>query len=1032
MKDSPVPHIHGLTETPEESVPRQFHEWERRGRGWQVHDFAVELEPPFRPFYIFEPDEPPIADDGRIPGFFGRLLEGGHVDHKGSGLAVRNEAELIRYEEYLAEADEPEFCRYYSEDFAEVGLCLPRDFKIVQPVSEQFLLSLAYCSSPVSFEVVGNADSITVQFASTERDASQLRQQLEAHFSGCSFSGTGQGGYDSYLTANWINSGESMFIADFGLSENFMLPLETLRGFETDPLLPIIGGMSSLGEGEVGVFQVLFQKVKNDWPREVLDAIGCFEGTGFFDHIPGFGRLAGEKLSSPLFAVVVRMAAKSSYDDRSMQILRQMSGGLALLSKPSGNELMPLSNDGYDFQYHEQALLDRQSFRCGMLLNTGELVSLVHPPSQLVKSRKLERESERTKPVPATALGQPLILGENAHQGNTQKASLSDDQRTRHIHLIGSSGSGKSTLLLNFIRQDLENGHGLCVIDPHGDLVDAVVGNVPDDRVDDVILFDPSDAEYPIGFNILQAKSELEKTILSSDLVATFRRMSTSWGDVMDSVLANAVLAFVENSRGGTLFDLKRFLVEKGFRDEYLKTVKDDSIRYFWTREFPLIASKTQASILIRLDAFLRQKLIRNIVCQRETKLNFREIMDGRKVLLVKLPQGLIGEENAYLLGTLLVSKIYQTALSRQETLNRPHFWLYVDEFHHFVTPSMENILSGSRKYNLGLALAHQEFRQLQSRNQEVASSVLSNCHTRICFRLGDADAEKFAGGFSFFDAKALQNLGVGEAIARVERADYDFNMTVTPPPAVPDEIAARRKDAIVDASRARFATPKSEVESQLNTIRESRPPEAPPQPPPAADKVPPSPSGDAVRNKPKAQPAAEVGSEHRYLQNIIKRIGESEGFVATIEKEVFGGVGKIDVALENENHRIACEIAVTNTTEYEVLNIRKCLSSGFDRLAVISSDTRRLQNIRKRAELVLSPVHISKVHFLEPENFHLFLESLSARRFDDEPEPQKVKGYTIKTEVKEPSPSEAVTKKNVIADILSRVMRRKKSSQDK
>src|SRR5436190_4291680 len=159
--------------------------------------------------------------------------------------------------------------------------------------------------------------------------------------------------------------------------------------------------------------------------------------------------------------------------------------------------------------------------------------------------------------------------------------------------------------------------------------------------------------------------------------------------------------------------------------------------------------------------------------------------MDGKKILFIKLPQGLIGEENAFLLGTLLVSRLYQAALSRQDTLDRPYFWLYLDEFQNFITPSMEGILSGSRKYNLGLTLSHQEFRQLQSRNQEVASSVISNCYTRICFRLGDSDAEKFAGGFSFFDAKALQNLGIGEAVGRIERAEHDFNLTISPLPRI-------------------------------------------------------------------------------------------------------------------------------------------------------------------------------------------------------------------------------------------------------
>ncbi|NNE54901.1 MAG: TraM recognition domain-containing protein, partial [Flavobacteriales bacterium] len=348
----------------------------------------------------------------------------------------------------------------------------------------------------------------------------------------------------------------------------------------------------------------------------------------------------------------------------------------------------------------------------------------------------------------------------------------------------------------------------------------------------DVILFDPSDADFPIGFNILQANSELEKTLLSSDLIATFRRFSSSWGDVMDSVLANAILAVVESADGGTLFDLKRFLVEKDFRERFLESTKDESIRYFWKHEFPLLRGKPQSSILIRLDTFLRQRLIRNIVCQKKSKLDFRSIMDNHKILLIKLSQGAIGEENSHLLGSLMVSKLHQIALSRQDSHHRPFFSVYMDEFHNFITPSMESILSGVRKYNIGLVLAHQEFRQLLSRDQNVASSVLSNCYTRICFRLAETDSERLAKGFTFFEGKSFQNLGVGEAIVRIERADYDFNLKTALAQGIEAPESTRRVEEVLTASRDTYATSRHQVESELarvfqpassNTAKEKR-----------------------------------------------------------------------------------------------------------------------------------------------------------------------------------------------------------------
>jgi hypothetical protein len=346
------------------------------------------------------------------------------------------------------------------------------------------------------------------------------------------------------------------------------------------------------------------------------------------------------------------------------------------------------------------------------------------------------------------------------------------------------------------IVQDMRNGEGLAVLDPHGDLIDEILGHVPEERIADVVLLDPSDEDFPIAFNILSAHSELEKNLLASDLVSVFRRLSTSFGDQMNTVLANAIIAFLESSERGTLSDLRRFLVEPNFRERFLETVRDPEIVYYWQKEFPLLGGRPQGPILTRLDTFLRPKVIRHMVSQKENRIDFSTIMNSRKILLAKLAQGLIGEENSYLLGTLIVSKLNQMAMSRQSmaTSERKDFYLYVDEFHNFVTPSMAAILAGARKYHLGLVLAHQELQQLSNRDNDVASAVISNPYTRVCFRLGDFDAKKLEDGFSFFSAKELQNLGVGEAICRMERAEYDFNLKTTRLPGVAPELASRRR----------------------------------------------------------------------------------------------------------------------------------------------------------------------------------------------------------------------------------------------
>ena len=459
-----------------------------------------------------------------------------------------------------------------------------------------------------------------------------------------------------------------------------------------------------------------------------------------------------------------------------------MAASLRVFADPQGNELIPLRNDDYPFEEHVEDVLCRQSRRSGMLLNSDELIGFVHLPSSDICSPALERDSGKTKAAPAIARTTTGILfGNNEHIGETRPVRLTPEQRVRHVHAIGASGTGKSTLLFNLIRQDIENGEGVAVLDPHGDLVDKILGVIPESRVGDVVLVDPSDEEYSIGFNILSAHSDLEKNLLSSDLVSVFERLSTTWGDQMQSVLQKAIHVFLESSERGTLADLRRFLIEPPYRAEFLKSVRDPELLYYWQKGFPqLTGNRSIGPVITRLDAFLAPKPIRYMVSQTENRLDFGGIMDSGKIFLAKLPEGLLGKENSYLLGTLHVSKFQQLAMSRQakQIAARRDFWIYIDEFHNFITPSMAQILSGARKYRIGLTLAHQELHQLE-RNRDVASAVLSNPYTRIVFRVGDNDAKRLADGFAFFEVRDLQNLETGQAICRIEKADNDFNLTV-------------------------------------------------------------------------------------------------------------------------------------------------------------------------------------------------------------------------------------------------------------
>jgi hypothetical protein len=1020
----------------QELLIEQFYAWEKRGRGWRVWDYPVEIEPPFRPFFYHFAPRPAIVDDARKPGLIGSMIESVRGRLTSKTLPAEIQILGLNGASDLDEETVPATCTPTSE-LLELAVSIPPKCSIKKETAQQFVLGLNHAPAPVAFEVIGSSQQINVQLVSTE--SAGVKQQLCSYFP--EVVGHRQ---DGFLKRCWEEAGPCQgVIVDFGLSNEFTLPLKVCRNFDIDPLIAIVGALSDLKTDETAVFQILFQSVCHPWAESMLRAVTDGEGRSFFDDAPDLVSLAKQKVAQPLFAVVIRVAARSPDQDRSWQIARALGGALNQLANPTINELIPLSNDGYDDFAHESDLLLRHSHRSGMILNCEELISLVHLPSAAVINEKLRREERRTKAAPDLSVGHDLVLGENIHAGKTIQVTLSPEQRTRHTYVIGASGTGKSTFLLNLIVQDIKAGKGLGVLDPHGDLIDQILRYIPEERSADVVLLDPSDEEYPVGFNILCANSELEKNLLSSDLVATFRRLSTSWGDQMNSVLGNAILAFLESPQGGTLADLRRFLVESEFRKEFLATVRDQEVVYYWQREFPLLAGKPQGPILTRLDIFLRPKLIRNMISQKENRFDFRTIMDRKKIFLAKLAQGAIGEENAYLLGTLIVSKLHQIALSRQEVAEsqRPDFFLYIDEFHNFVTPSMASILSGARKYHLGLILAHQELRQLWSRDQDVASAVISNAYTRICFRLGDFDAQKLKDGFSIYEAKDLQNLGIGEAIARIERAEYDFNLKTMPLPGLDPAVAQGRRERVIALSREAYARKRVEVEADRiqATVHEESVPLIYPRVSksdvirargrelkerPVSEATP---SPMTEKKKPSVEPtppAGRGGSQHKYLQQLIKRLAEAKGYKAIIEKQILGGAGSVDVSLEKEDQKIACEISVTSTGEQELANVQKCLAAGYDQVILLSTEKKGLNRLKSFIPGQLEKKDLQKVLFLMPEELVSHLEESEAKAAGKE---KTVRGYKVKVKYRPMGEEEKKTRRQAISSVILRAVKRMK-----
>jgi hypothetical protein len=799
-----------------EKFSDQFYDWEKRGRGWNIFPEPVRPEPPFRPFEGHTVKDEAIVDDGRRPTFFSSLVQ-----------KLANRVQSPPSAEQIEPADdEPEPEYFEHDDLVELRATLPAKLNIGREAYAEFLANISFCRRPIAFEIIGTQEEVSLQFVSDREDASVIRRQLEAHFPEGTFTEP-----EHTLDQVWHESpNDEALVVEFGLAKEFMLQLRTDKA---DAFVGIVGALSELAENEVAVFQVLFEPVRANWRESIEYSVCHADGKPFFVNAPELASAGKSKTLQNLYAAVVRIGILTESFDRTLALARDLAGALRVFSNPQGNELIPLKNDEYPFECHLTDLLGRNSRRSGMILTTDELVGFVHLPSSAVRSPALIRETGKSKAVPAIARNQGgILLGTNTHAGVTAEVRLTPEQRVRHLHLIGASGTGKSTLLFNLIRSDIERNQGVAVLDPHGDLIDRILTIIPPERIGDVILVDPSDEEYSIGFNILSAHTDLEKTLLASDLVGIFQRLSTSWGDQMGSVLRNAILAFLESSRGGTLADLRRFLIEPSYRTEFLKTVRDPDIAYYWRKAFPQLGgNKSIGSVLTRLETFLAPKPIRYMVSQEANRLDFADITDSGKIFLAKLPRGEMGEENSFLLGSFLVAKFQQAAMARQkqDRGDRRDFWLYLDEFHNFMTPSMAEILSGTRKYRLGLILAHQELAQLQG-DRKVASAVLSNPFTRVIFRVGDADARNLESGLSFFEARDLQNLETGEAICRIEKASGDFNLSIPFSEETPGSEGRDRSRAVIAASRGRYGTPRAEVEAALFAKFERDPDAGPPK----------------------------------------------------------------------------------------------------------------------------------------------------------------------------------------------------------
>lgn len=416
-------------------------------------------------------------------------------------------------------------------------------------------------------------------------------------------------------------------------------------------------------------------------------------------------------------------------------------------------------------------------------------------------------------------------FGETDARNKRIRFGIKAKDRTKHVYIIGKTGMGKSTLLENMAVQDIKNGEGFAFIDPHGKTAELLLDYVPEERINDVIYFAPFDTDHPMSFNVMEDVGYDKRHLVVSGLMSAFKKIWVdAWSARMEYILSNTLLALLEYP-DSTLLGINRMLTDKEYRRRVVENVKDPSVKSFWVDEFAKYTDRyTQEAtpaIQNKVGQFTANPLIRNIIGQPTSSFDIRKLMDDRKILIINLSKGRIGEGNANLLGSMLITKIYLAAMSRADIHDRemqklPNFYLYVDEFQSFANESFADILSEARKYKLNLTIAHQYIEQM---SEEVRAAVFGNVGTMIMFRVGAFDAEVLEKEFApAFTAEDMVNLGIYQIYLKLMIdgvASHPFSATTLGPIPLPEKSL---REKVIEHSRASFAHTRPEVEEAIKT----------------------------------------------------------------------------------------------------------------------------------------------------------------------------------------------------------------------
>lgn len=549
-----------------------------------------------------------------------------------------------------------------------------------------------------------------------------------------------------------------------------------------------------------------------------------------------------EKISKAGFEANIRIVASARSYDKAKIYLENIANAFGQYSiYEYGNAFRKMSGSQDDLM---KAFIYREFFESRkLILNTEEMASVFHFPLYITETPNVRWLSSKTAEPPSNMPQEGVVLGRNVYRGNEALVRMDQEARRRHLYCIGQTGTGKSTFFQELIKQDIKNGNGLCVVDPHGDLIEDVLKCVPKERAEDVIYYNPADTARPVGLNLLEfdPKYPEQKTFVINELISIFDKLfdlKSTGGPMFEQYMRNAILLVMDHPESGsTLMEIPKVLADEKFRKFKLEHCQNQTVKDFWIQEAEKAGGEAALSnvtpyITSKLTPFIANDIMRPIISQQKSAFNLREIMDGRKILLLNLSKGKLGDINAHLLGMVLVGKIWAAALSRVDTPQeqRHDFYLYIDEFQNFTTDTLASILSEARKYRLCLNITHQFIAQLvKNSDTRIRDAVFGNVGTQISFRIGPEDAEYMEKQFEpVFTAHDLINVSNFNAYVKLligGQVSRPFNMEIyrhwDPWNDESEKILGMQQDEnmagnIKEFSRLKYGKDKGEIEEEI------------------------------------------------------------------------------------------------------------------------------------------------------------------------------------------------------------------------